>query len=110
MYPVLAADAREHLGEVKFVIGRVCSINQVRGGNVLVQLGDSHQTNFAAVFTRKAYADVLEEHGGIKLGDYISVYGEIDFYGNCPHMTIDMAANVRTETDASEIDEGGSSP
>ena len=67
---------------------------------VLVYFGDFYpRQNFTAVFTPEAYADVREEHGGIKLGDVVSVHGVIQLHEGHPQMIIGCAGDVISETD-----------
>jgi hypothetical protein len=94
------ADARKHIGEESFVIGEVFGIKHLGDGKVLVDFGDFHpRQNFTAVFTPEAYADVREEHGGIKLGDVVSVHGVIKSFEGHPQMVIGCAGDVISESD-----------
>jgi hypothetical protein len=98
---ISVSDARKHIGEVGHVGGEVFGIKHLRDGRILVDFGDFYpRESFTAVFTAEAYADVCEEHGGVKLGDIVIVHGKIGFYGGRPQMTISCAGDVITEKDA----------
>src|SRR5208283_602590 len=84
---IQVADAKQHIGD----------------GKVAVDFGDFYpRQSFTAIFTREAYADVREEHGGIKLGDIVTVHGMVDSVDGQPRMTVGNAGDVITETDASD--------
>jgi hypothetical protein len=107
---VQVTDAKNHIGEVTHICGKVYDIKPLRDGKVLVDLGDFYsKQKFTAIFTREAYADVREEHGGIKLGDVVTVHGMVDSLAGQPRMIVANADDIITKTDASDQDDDGSS-
>jgi hypothetical protein len=106
---VQVADAKNHIGEVTHICGKVFGIKPLRDGKVIVDFGDFYpRQKFTAIFTHDAYADVREEHGGIKLGDIVTVHGVVDSVDGLPRMIVGNAGDVITETDASDQDDDSS--
>ena len=98
---ILAADAKRHAGETKYVLGKVCQIKRVREGKVLVDFGDVYPNQvFTAVFSPQAYAEVRKEQGGIKVGDWVSVHGIIDLYDEAPEIRVFYESDVSVNPDS----------